>query len=163
MKYLPLWVLLLLSLWFGSVLAGDLREVELYDGTILTGELLSVRDGVYTLKSPSLGTITLEASKVRAMRLHAPANVAPAPQSPVQPALDVQIQRLQQTMLGDAAIMQLLTSLLNDPEIQTLLADPAILQAVQSQDFHTLMAHPRVQQLLLHPTVRDINKRLTQE
>jgi hypothetical protein len=77
--------------------------------------------------------------------------------------MEAQIQRLQQTMLGDAAIMQLLTSLLNDPEIQTLLADPAILQAVQSQDFNTLMTHPKVQQLLLHPTVRDISKRLTQE
>jgi hypothetical protein len=163
MKYLLLWVLLLLSLWFGSGLAGELREFELHDGTILTGELLSLRDGVYTLKSPSLGTITLEASKVRAMRLHTPANVAPVPQSPGQPAVEAQIQRLQQTMLGDAAIMQLLTSLLNAPEIQTLLADPTILQAVQSQDFHTLMTHPKVQQLLLHPTVRDLSKRLTQE
>jgi hypothetical protein len=163
MKYLPLWVLLLLSLWFGSGLAGELREFELHDGTILTGELLSVRDGVYTLKSPSLGTITLEASKVRAMRLHTPTNVAPAPQSPGQPTVEAQIQRLQQTMLGDAAIMQLLTSLLNDPEIQTLLADPTIMQAVQSQDFNTLLTHPKMQQLLLHPTVRDISKRLMQE
>jgi hypothetical protein len=146
------------------VLAGELREFELHDGTILTGELLSLRDGIYTLKSPSLGTITLEASKVRAMRLHPPASIVPAPQTPGQPAAaEAQIQRLQQTMLGDATIMQLLTSLLNDPEIQTLLADPTILQAVQSQDFHTLMTHPKVQQLLLHPTVRDISKRLTQE
>jgi hypothetical protein len=163
MRYLPLWVLLLLSLWFGSGLAGEVREFELHDGTILTGELLSLRDGVYTLKSPSLGTITLEASKVRAMRLHAPTDIAPAPQSPPQPAIEAQIQRLQQTMLGDAAIMQLLTSLLGDPEIQTLLADPTILQAVQSHDFHTLLTHPKVQQLLLHPTVRDISKRLTPE
>src|SRR5688572_14546588 len=52
MKYLLLWVLLLIGLWFGSGLAGELREFELHDGTILTGELLSLRDGVYTLKSP---------------------------------------------------------------------------------------------------------------
>jgi hypothetical protein len=36
------------------------------------------------------------------------------------------------------------------------------MQAMQSQDFH-LMAHPKVMQLLNHPVIRDISKRLSSE
>ena len=162
-RHIQLWVLLLLSLCLGTAVAGELRDFELYDGSILTGELLSLRGGVYTLKSPSLGTITLNTSQVRAIRLHTTPNMAPSVEGSTQPALNAQIQQLQQTIMGDAALMQLLSSLLEDPQVQTVLADPTIIQAVQSQDFHTLMAHPKVMQLLNHPVIRDISKRLSPE
>jgi hypothetical protein len=57
--------------------------------------------------------------------------------------------------------MQILTSLLADPEIQAVLTDPAVMQAVQANDLSTLMAHPKVMQLLNHPAIRDISKRLS--
>jgi hypothetical protein len=66
-RHVQVWVVLLLSLWLGTAVAGELRDFELHDGSILTGELLSLRGGVYTLKSPSLGTITLNTSQVRAI------------------------------------------------------------------------------------------------
>jgi hypothetical protein len=160
-RYIPLWVILFLSLGLGSVRAGELREFVLHDGSVITAEILAVRSGVYTLKSPSLGTVTLDAAKVRAIRLHTVTDTAPA--LPPQSAVNAEIQRLQQVIQGDAALMQLITALLGDPEIQTVLADPTVMQAVQSHDLSTLLAHPKVMQLLNHPTLREISKRLTQE
>jgi hypothetical protein len=162
-RHVQVWVLLLLSLWLGTAVAGELRDCELYDGSILTGELLSLRGGVYTLKSSSLGTITLNASQVRAIRSHTTPGVAPSTEGAIQPAFNAQIQQLQQTIMGDAALMQLLSALLEVPEVQTVLADPTVMQAVQSQDFQTLMTHPKVMQLLNHPVIRDISKRLSLE
>jgi hypothetical protein len=162
-RYIPLWVILCLSLSLGSAWAGELREFVLHDGSVITAELLSLRSGVYTLKSPSLGTITLDAAKVRAIRLHTATDSTPAPALPPQAAVNAQIQRLQQVIQGDAALMQLITALLEDPEIQTVLADPTVMQAVQSHDLSTLLTHPRMMQLLNHPTLREISKRLTQE
>jgi hypothetical protein len=162
-RHVQVWILLLLSLWLRTALAGELRDFELHDGSTLTGELVSLRGGVYTLKSPSLGTITLNTSQVRAIRLHTTPNVAPSTEGATQPALNAQIQQLQQTIMGDAALMQLLSSMLEDPEVQTVLADPTVMQAVQSQDFQALMTHPKVMQLLNHPVIRDISKRLSPE
>ena len=162
-KYVPLWVVLYLSLGLGSAWAGELREFVLHDGSVIAAELLSLRSGVYTLKSPSLGTITLEAAKVRLIRFHTATDTTPAPAPPPQSAVNVEIQRLQQVIQGDAALMQLITALLEDPEIQMVLADPTVMQAVQSHDLSALLTHPKMMQLLNHPTLRDISKRLTQE
>jgi hypothetical protein len=162
-KYIYLWGALLLSLALGNAVAGELRDFEMHDGSVLTAEILSLRGGVYTLKSPSLGTITLDAAKVRAIRSHTVIDTPPAPELPPPSAVNAQIQQLQQVIQGDPALMQLLTSLLADPEIQSVLTDPAVMQAVQANDLSTLMAHPKVMQLLNHPTMRDISKRLTQE
>ena len=65
--------------------------------------------------------------------------------------------------MGDAALMQLLSALLEEPQVQTVLADPTIMQAMQSQDFQSLMAHPKIMQLLNHPVIQDISKRLSPE
>jgi hypothetical protein len=162
-RYIQVWVVLLLSLCLGTAVAGELRDFELHDGSVVTGELLSLRGGVYTLKSPSHGTITLNTSQVRAIRSHTTSNMAPSAESSTPLALNAQIQQLQQTIMGDAALMKLLSSLLEDPQVQTVLADPTVMQAVQSQDFQTLMTHPKVMQLLNHPVIRDISKRLSPE
>ena len=161
-RYVPLWVVLFLSLGLSSVRAGELREFVLHDGSVITAEILSLHSGVYTLQSPSLGTVTLDAAKVRAIRLHTATDTTPAPALPPT-VVNAEIQRLQEVIQGDAALMQLITALLEDPEIQTVLADPTVMQAVQSHDLSTLLTHPKMMQLLNHPTLRDISKRLTQE
>lgn len=163
MRHLLLCVLFLLSLSCGTVIAGELRAFELHDGSVLTGEILSLRAGVYTLKSRHHGTFTLEAAKVRAIRLHPPSEAIPAPEQSKSPAVEAQIQHLQQRLMGDAAIMQRITALQADPEIQAVLADATILQALQSNDFQTLLAHPKVQQLLNHPAIREISKQIKPE
>ena len=162
-RYVPLWGVLCLSLGLGSAFASPLRDFEMHDGSVLTAELLSLRDGVYTLKSPSLGTIILDAAKVRAIRSHTGTDTPSGPEFPPPSAVNVQIQRLQQVIQSDPVLMQRITALLEDPEVQMVLADPAVMQAVQAYDLATLLAHPKVMQLLNHPAIRDISKRLSQE
>jgi hypothetical protein len=71
-----------------------------------------------------------------------------------------QVQKLQERMLGDEGIMALIMALQNDPDMQALLADPKVLEAVQSGDFGALLSNPRVKKLLDNPQLKEIGKRL---
>src|SRR6266542_1264444 len=59
-----------------------------------------------------------------------------------------QVQELQGRMLGDEGIMALIQGMQNDPEIQALLSDPKVLQALQAGDTAALLKDPRFMKLL---------------
>ncbi len=70
MRHLVVGFLGLLGILVTQAVAGELRVLELRDGRVITGEILSLKNGVYTLESDSLGTINIEASTIRAIRAH---------------------------------------------------------------------------------------------
>ncbi|HYS44473.1 MAG TPA: hypothetical protein VEM32_10890, partial [Geobacteraceae bacterium] len=71
-----------------------------------------------------------------------------------------QVKELQERMIGDQGIMTLIMALQNDPEMQSLLADPKLLAAAQAGDFGALLKDPRVRKFLDNPQVKEIGKRL---
>lgn len=71
-----------------------------------------------------------------------------------------QVQGLQERMQNDPGIMALIISLQNDPEMQALLSDPAVVAAVQSGDFNALTSNPKVQKLLEKPQVKEIEQKM---
>jgi hypothetical protein len=73
-----------------------------------------------------------------------------------------QVRELQEKMLGDDLAMALILSLKDDPEMQALLNDPAVVSAVQAGDLGALTANPRFMKLLDNAKVREIQKRVGQ-
>ena len=155
-----------LSLFLGSLssaaLAGSLSEIELVDGSKLYGEIVSIQKDIYTVKSPSLGTIDIDSSKIRLIRLK-PTSAQTEAQTGVSTGIDPahrsEIEVLQKSMVSDQATMSLITSLQNDPEVQALLNDPAIMSAVTSADVTTLMANPQFLKLLQNPKIQEIERK----
>ena len=49
--------------------AAEVREIELTDGSVITGEIVSLSGGVYTIRSAAIGTVQVEESKVRTIRV----------------------------------------------------------------------------------------------
>ena len=43
--------------------AAETREIELTDGTVITGDIVSLSGGIYTVRSVTLGTLRIEATK----------------------------------------------------------------------------------------------------
>ena len=149
----PLLICLVAALSFAAVpvLAGELREIELQDGSSITAEVLSLSNGVYTVRSESLGTIKLDEAKVRTIRARtASANTGTTGR----------VRSLQENMLGDREIMNLINSLQNDPAFKKILEDPEILKAVNAGDIAALTANPRFMDLLNHSTVKEIEKKV---
>ena len=71
-----------------------------------------------------------------------------------------QVSALQEKILHDKEIMGLILALQSDPEVQELLNDPSVLNAVSSGDFTTLTGNPRFMRLLENARVKEIQRRL---
>lgn len=155
MKTLVMFLSLILILFTSAVTAnaGEAREIELIDGSIITGEVLSLVGGICTIKSDSLGTIKLDDSKIRAIRAKSAGLGAHKDAVPVS---GEEVRSLQEKMMNDKEIMILIQSLQNDPEFQRILEDPDVTKAVNSGDIAALMANARFMKLLNNSTLREI-------
>jgi hypothetical protein len=147
-------VLLILALAATAsvVNAAETREIELTDGSVITGEVVSLSGGIFTVRSATLGTLRIEESKVRIIRLQGPAAPSEA---------GGRVKSLEDKMLGDSEIMDTIRALQNDPDLQKILQDPEIMNAVQTGDIAALMRNPEFMKLLNKQAVQDINKKLT--
>lgn len=72
------------------------------------------------------------------------------------------IEEAKGRLLNDAGSMALIRQLQDDPQIQALLSDPAVLRAVQAGDYGALMNNPAFMKLLTNPRVQQIEKRIQQ-
>jgi len=146
-------VVLCLSLAFSftAATATETREIELTDGSVVTGEVVSLSGGVYTIRSATLGTLRIEASKIRVIRS----------KGAVPSGDDLgRVKSLQNKMLGDGEIMDSVRALQDDPDFQKLLEDPEVMKAVQTGDIAALLKNPDFMKLLNKQAVQDINRRL---
>jgi len=137
--------------------AGDVREIDLSDGSVIQGEVISLSNGIYTIRSDNLGIIKLEESKVLAIRPRSSAMDSQSAQTGSSPG---QMQSLQQKMMNDQEIMVLIQSLQNDPEFKRILEDPEIMKAVNAGDVAALAANPKFMKLLNNATVQEIEKKV---
>lgn len=149
---------LILTFAAAPVHAGEPRDIELNDGSVITGEVLSLSGGTYTIKSESLGTIKLEESKVRTIRSKSADSGESQKSSGSLSGADA--RSIQEKMASDKEIMAMIQSLQNDPEFQKILEDPETMKAVQAGDIPALMANPQFMKLLNHSTVKEIEKKV---
>jgi len=143
-----------------NAFAGQFSEIELVDGGIIFGEIISHNDGVYTVRSNSLGTLKVKESEIRLIRLKSGSStvkeIVGAPGGSVTP----DIQAFQKSMMNDKEIMGLVLSLQKDPKMQELLKDPDIMKAIDSGDTTTLMSNPKFIELLNNPEIKEIQKKV---
>ena len=158
MRLITLVWLLLFSLSIRIASAGEVREIELTDGSIITGEVQSLSSGIFTIKSESLGTIRVEESKIRAIRAKSSTGVSGA--GPGSGSTAGAVKNLQEQMTGDKDIMALIRSLQDSPEFKKILEDPEIMKAVNDGDIAALTANPRFMKLLDNATVQEIEKKV---
>ena len=160
MKHIVIYFLFFLTSLASSISAAQLSEIELTDGGIILGEIISQSDGEYTVRSNSLGTLKINKSQIRVIRLksgsHTEEEIINKPNQSVSP----NIQNLKKSMMDNKDIMGLVVSLQNDPDMQALLKDPDIMAAVQSGDIGALMSNPKFMKLLNNARVREIQEKV---
>ncbi|MEN8218460.1 MAG: hypothetical protein ABFS56_19245 [Pseudomonadota bacterium] len=143
---------LLLMLWYGSVFAGSQRQIELTDGSVISGEIVSFSGGVYTIKSNHLGILKIEDSKVRS--IHAESGSSNSSFS----AADV--QGLQKMIMSRPDLMNTIMSLQNDPNVQAVLQNPEVMSAVASGNIDALLSNPLFMKLVENPKIKEIAKQV---
>ncbi|MGH8041906.1 MAG: hypothetical protein ACREPN_07680 [Rudaea sp.] len=124
--------------------------IVLKDGSRIEGEIQSIQNGVYTVLSPSIGTVHVAQSNI--VRIVYSGNVSNAAgssgkSSARDDALTHNIQQLQTRLAQDPAAVQSIMSLQSDPQIQAILSDPAIVKAIQEGDYMSLLGNAKIQAL----------------
>ena len=151
--YIVSFILVFLAFAASSTMvnAAETREIELADGSVITGEIVSLSGGIYTVRSATLGTLRIEASKIRVIRLQGSAAPSDA---------RGQVNSLEDKILGDHEIMDSIRALQNDADLHKIIQDPEIMKAVQTGDIAALMRNPEFMKLLNKKAVQDINNKL---
>ena len=146
------------TLLLGLLASGAVAEssrFELNDGSVIIGDLETVDGGVFVVNSPTLGQVRIEQQRVRSMT---PMGAGAATGG--QPDLSAQVQQMQQQMVGDPAIMGMITALQDDPELRAAVADPRLMGLIMSGDLDRLQNEPEFQRLMQHPGIRAIIDRV---
>jgi hypothetical protein len=154
--------MLLAFSWFPVCAHSDVvSEVELTDGSRLKADIVSLQDGVYTLHSESIGEIKIPAEKIKTIRLTGtldpPAPPAPASQA-AAPNIASQAGNMRLSVMQNPENMDKILSLQDDPLIESILKDPKTMQAINAGDIGSLLADPKIQTLMQHPTVRGLSQ-----
>lgn len=168
----------ILTLLGNTVIAGEVKQIELVDGSIISGDIVSLSDGVYTIQSTSLGTLKLDEAQIATIHLQAKSQestvpaTAPANGTSLQNLLASQkqsenvpemLQALQSLMVGDQDIMSTILALQEDSKIKEALADPTLVEMVKAGDIQALAANPKFTRLLEHPEIQALQKKLGTE
>jgi len=146
--FLQAWLAIAFLALAPDVLASP--AIELKDGSRIEGEIQSIDNGVYTVVSPSLGTLHVAESNIARIDYANDASKAAdssGKSSKQDSPLTGEIQKLQAGLAQDPAALQSIMSLQSDPQIQAVLSDPAIVKAIQDGDYASLLGNPKIQAL----------------
>ncbi len=148
MRFLVI-LLIIFGLSVGHVAAGEGQEIELNDGSVIFGEIVTLEEDIYTIKSIDLGMVRVERSKIRTIR----------PRSNTETTGE-QLKALELRMMKDDEILTLLLTIESDPAFKEIMEDSEIMKRVLSGDIPGLMSNPKFLKLLDNPTIQEIRSKI---
>ena len=145
-----------------AALADDTRILELTDGSVISGQIISLENGVYTIASPTLGRLQVKDSEILSLRSRSvpPRAMLFSQQMPNGGQSTETFTNIQKQIMAEPEILSLVMSLQQNPEILAILNDPAIMRAIATRDMESLQNNPKIRQLEGNPTIRKILGRL---
>ncbi len=154
MSRTPVCLTIVFVFFVNTGFCSELSVIRLHDGNVIKGNVISLKDGVYTIKTSSLGTMKIKDSEVDEI-VKAKNKTASAEKD-----LSTELESVQKTLMDDEGIMELIKSLQSDPIMQRILDNPEVLDAVNSLDLEVLLKNDDFKKLLTNPTVHEINTKV---
>ncbi len=159
-------VLAVLLVMGGFASAGQLREIVLEDGSIIRAEVVSFKDGVYTLRSDTMGQLELKDTDIEAIR--EPGSVAAALPGKMaatdeKAPTEQDVDDMKRSLMTNPGLLGSVFSLRNDPDMQKILQDPEIMDKVMSGDVESLQNDPKFLELMENPKIQAIIEQMTDQ
>ena len=153
---------LMVLLQVGSAVA---EQITLNDGSRIQGDIVSMQNGVYQVKTQSMGVIQLNASQVTSVTSSSVSNagalLAPAATNSVMTSAAASaVQSMQSTITSNAGLMSSIMQLQSNPDMQAVMSDPEVMRAVQNLDMETLANHPKIKKLMNNSQIKQIQDKL---
>lgn len=141
----------------GTALAEN-QVITLKDGSQVKGELVGINNGVYTIKTPLMGEITVNSDQVAGINAQgfqpAQAQSSGQPSAAADPVLGQKMQDMQNQLMSNPQMLAQIQQLAEDPEIVQIMSDPAFMQAVTAKDISAIQGNPRTQELMNNPKMQ---------
>jgi hypothetical protein len=152
------------SLMLILLLTATIAHAETYkwtdsEGTVHFTESLGEIPAKYRVSAKPLAMEQLQSSGANGGGQNEPGK--PSILSGREEAITPTPDDLKTRMMTDDGIMAIIGSLQNDPQMQDILSDPAVMKAVQSGDTGVLMNNPAFLKLLDNPKIREIGRRMS--
>ncbi|MCX5710647.1 MAG: hypothetical protein NT060_01565 [Candidatus Omnitrophica bacterium] len=144
---------------------GQLSRIELADGSVINGEIVSFLNGIYTVNTGSLGEVKLEAAKISQIKtanspsFNIPSSIPVQGQTFSQP----NVESYRQKLMSDPDNAAVVSGLVSNPHIQEIAKDPQIEQAVKAGDMQALMNNPKFMEMVNSPEMQEGIKKLKKE
>lgn len=140
-------LLIVLCAFCGAVVCADSR-IEMLDGSTVNGDVVSYSNGYYVIDSASLGRLEIDESTIRSIEPGGPAGRGDG--------AGAQIQSIQQQISASPALLEMITGLQSDPDLQAALNDPQFINLIMSGDLAALKKNPRFLEVLDNPSIQAI-------
>lgn len=155
-KILFLFLFVIIS---ASLYAEQQSKIELKDGSVINGEIVSFSGGAYTINTPALGQIRIEEKKVLkiepVIKTALPNNSTQTSNSPHS-----QVSAYGQELMKDAANEALINELASNPKLKGMANDPQMQKAAEEGDIQALLSNPKFMDIVNSPEMQDAIKKI---
>ena len=145
----------LFSLVISGGNAGEVQNIRLRDGSVIRAEIIELKNGVYTLRSPSIGTMRVKQNDV----VGTGGGAAPVARSPGRASASRGIESTREALQSNPGAMERIMSLKGDPDMRRILNNPKLMEAIRRGDLNSLANDPDIRKLMNNPAVRDLIRR----
>lgn len=135
--------------------AGSAATIVLKDGAVIYGEIETLQNDLYTIKTESLGTVRVNKQDVRTID-QGGKPAPPSSQSSQSSPDPTDVESLQLHMMQNLSLISMIEALQNDPEVQAVMSDPEIINAINAGDYGALLSNPKIIALTQNPKMREI-------
>jgi len=173
-RHLTTSLLAVLLLYSSSTLyAQSVKTITLKDGSILKGNLIDLKDHVYTIKTTNLGTININEDDILSITagepLTAPYSHNLSPSSTLlqgdgsgSPQLKDHVLQIQNQIMTDPQLINAIMKLTEDKEIQSILMNPQFINDVMSMDPNRIQGSDNAQTLMNNPKMKELIEKIQQ-
>ncbi|MBF0483807.1 MAG: hypothetical protein HQL25_03765 [Candidatus Omnitrophica bacterium] len=132
--------------------------IHLKDGSDIKGQVLSLTNGFYTIKTDTLGELTVKSEDVANI---SNTTLPPQQTTPALPAeTSAQMDQVKNQIMADPGLMQDIQALMNDKEIMQILQDPEFSKAVMNKDIQAVQNNPKTQELMNNPNMKKMMEKV---
>ncbi len=169
--YLKIFILILCLSLCRELFAETIKTIKLKDGSILRGEVVGLKDQIYSIKTTYLGEVQVPDSEIISISSEEPTHAQPSQQnlsaginlSSENTNLKEKVQELQGSVLSDEGVMADIANLAQDPEIMAILSDQNFVNDIMSYDPNKIGQNEKAQILMQNPKIKAMMEKVSQK
>lgn len=134
--------------------------INLKDGSIIKGTVISLENNVYRIQTQNLGEIKIQNADVVTITNEDATAASVTSSHPENIDLKAQVQQAQGNLMSDPTLMNDVQSLAQDPEIIKMLSDPNLVNDIMSYDQKKIEQNPKIKELMENPSMKALMEKM---